>query len=417
MKAVLIKQKGGEPEAVYLDFTYSRISDGFGQPYGIYIHAVDVTYRVLSRLALEENQSRLKLALKGGNMGTWSINLSDNSFIGDERFSEIHGIPASRFDVQEILSKRFHPEDAEKTGKNLVAAIEKHGVYSAEYRMIQPDETYRWVYSRGEVQEDADGKAIAMSGVSLDIHEKKIVEEELRRTVKARDEFLSIASHELKTPLTSLKLQCQLHNRLIKRNSSEAYASERVDDLVNQTERQVIRLTRLVDDMLDVSRIRTGKMVIVRKSFNLCDLILDMLKSLNDQFLSSGYEAPILETECNPIEVVWDRMRIEQVLSNLLTNAIRYGNKKPIRVMLRVEFDKIQMEVADNGMGVSEVAREKIFDRFERNVNANEVSGLGLGLFIVKQIVLAHEGRIWVEQNEPIGSKFIVEIPREKEVI
>lgn len=413
MKVDLIQKKDRGPETVYLDFTYTRISDGRGQPYGIYIHAVDVTYRVLGRLAIEENQNRLKLALKGGNMGTWSIDLSNNSFRGDDRFSEIHGIPASRHDVQETLSKRFHPDDAESAGKNLTDAIMNLGTYSAEYRMVLPDGGYRWVYSRGEVQVDSDGKAISMSGISIDIHNKKMDEEKLRRMVAARDEFLSIASHELKTPLTSLKLQSQLHLRLINKNSPEAYSPERVNDLVFQTERQVLRLTRLVDDMLDVSRIRTGKMVIVRKPFNFCDLVSDTLKSFKEHFQNSEYEVPELETNCNPIEVTWDRMRIEQVLNNLLTNAIRYGNRKPISIKLSDQGENIQLEVIDQGIGVAPESREKIFDRFERDVNANEVSGLGLGLFIVKQIVLAHRGRIWIESNSPAGSKFIVELPKQ----
>lgn len=252
--------------------------------------------------------------------------------------------------------------------------------------------------------------------MSLDIHVRKIAEEELRQAVVARDEFLSIASHELKTPLTSLKLQSQLHHRLITRNNPLAYSPERVNELVFQTERQVMRLTRLVDDMLDVSRIRTGRMVIVRSQFNICDLIHETLKSLHDQFTNSSYEPPVLQ-DCDLILVSWDRMRIEQVLINLFTNAIRYGEKKPIGIKLHDKGESVRIEVIDHGMGVAEDAKEKIFNRFERDVNANEVSGLGLGLFIVNQIAMAHNGLAWVEDNKPQGSRFILELPKHEEDI
>ena len=232
----------------------------------------------------------------------------------------------------------------------------------------------------------------------------------MQDAVTARDEFLSIASHELKTPLTSLTLQAQLHERAIKRGDPRAYGKERVDAIVKQTEKQVTRLTRLVDDMLDVSRIRAGKLRIQPETFTLGEVVTETVERLRGQFEKAGYAAPSLEIR-EACVGTWDRMRIEQVVSNLLTNAIRYGNKKPIAVNVGCSDSVARLEVRDQGIGIAPEAQGKIFDRFERAINANEVSGLGLGLFISRQIVSAHGGKISVESELGKGSVFIVELP------
>lgn len=230
--------------------------------------------------------------------------------------------------------------------------------------------------------------------------------------VQARDEFLSIASHELKTPLTSLKLQAQLHKRAIQKNDPKAYSKETIDFMVEQNEKQVARLTRLVDDMLDVSRIRAGSPTIERESVDLTELIHDVIQRLEDQFRAASYDLP--KVTADPVvSGHWDKLRIEQVLINLLTNAMKYGSKKPIEVAIRSNADSVTVSVKDSGLGIAKDMQTRIFDRFERAVNANEVSGLGLGLFITKQIIGAHGGRIWVESELGTGSTFFVVLPTE----
>lgn len=405
-------ERNGVVEEAYFSFSFNPLLNEMGEFSGINCICSELTELHISQKSLQENQRQLMLALKGGNMGTWVIDLSTGSFIGDDRFNEIHGIPSARHDIEDTIANRIHPEDADKTAKLLTTAISENGIYSAEYRMLQPDKNYRWVYSRGEVVKNSAGEAVGMSGVSVDIQEQKITEENLLQAVISRDEFLSIASHELKTPLTSLKLQAQLHQRLIKKDHPDAFAPQRVKEFVSQTERQVLRLTRLVDDMLDVSRIRSDKMTIIRSSFDICELLRETANFLEDQFLKSHQSKPMIETEPESIEVNWDKFRIEQVLFNLFTNAIRYGDKKPVRAKISEIPAGVRIEVADEGVGIALESREKIFDRFERAIHANEVSGLGLGLFISRQIVNAHGGKIWVEENSPRGSKFIVELPK-----
>lgn len=290
-----------------------------------------------------------------------------------------------------------------------------------QIRAHRKDIDRRWIWSSsGElaIQKDSD---VTLAVVTLrDITEQK--ENEIRvkeneksllEAVKARDEFLSIASHELNTPLTSLRLQAQLHKRLMAKNDPRAFSPERIKETIEQTEKQVMRIGRLIDDMLDVSKIRSGKLAVERERFDLCELVHEVIERLKNQFISAGYALPEF-TPCKDAVGNWDRLRIEQVLINILTNAIRYGSKNKIVVSVESLGDSVQLSVEDKGVGIHKDAQKKIFDRFERAISANDVSGLGLGLFIAKKIVDSHGGRIWVESEEKIGSKFFVELPKDK---
>ncbi|MFP5384611.1 MAG: CHASE domain-containing protein [Bacteriovoracia bacterium] len=239
---------------------------------------------------------------------------------------------------------------------------------------------------------------------------EKLLQKE-KEHVASRDEFLSIASHELKTPLTSLKLQSQLMMRAIKRNDSEALSREKVVHLIRQIDHQTSRLTRLVDDMLDISRIRTGRLRILKEEVDLSEIVMEVVDRLKPQFVESTGHVPEVIIE-EKIRVPLDRFRIEQVLNNLLTNAIRYGNQRPVKVTLKRIDHLAKIEVMDQGIGIAPENIQKIFERFERaGMSASEVSGLGLGLFITNQIVKAHGGFIDVKSAPGKGSTFTVHLP------
>ena len=261
-----------------------------------------------------------------------------------------------------------------------------------------------------EPYRDAQGKVVGVLGISRDITELKNVQTELENSVRARDEFLSIASHELKTPLTSMRLQTDLVRRLIDKGDPSAYSQTRIDAFAELADKQLKRLSRLVDDMLDIARIRSGNLSLVPSSFDLCSLVKEAVSRMHSQFVESGCGDPKV-TYCEPAHGVWDRMRLEQVVDNLLTNAIRYGKGKPIEITVECLENSVQLSVKDYGIGIAKEAQAKIFDRFERAVDANEVSGLGLGLFISKQIVEAHGGTISVESELGKGSTFLVRVP------
>ncbi len=246
-----------------------------------------------------------------------------------------------------------------------------------------------------------------------DITIQKANEKALIDAVHARDEFLSIASHELKTPLTTLLIQSQLHKRFVMKGDEKAYNKERINQFTEQTEKISNRLNRIVDDMLDISRIRSGKLNLSKQEVDFMKITEEVLERMKTQFEQAGYERPLFQgTETRGY---WDTLRIEQVVNNLLTNAIRYGEGKPVEVKVYTVGENARLEVKDHGIGIAKESQLKIFNRFERAVNANEVSGLGLGLFISEQIVVAHQGKIWVESELGQGATFIVELPLRRE--
>ena len=234
----------------------------------------------------------------------------------------------------------------------------------------------------------------------------------LRKQVEAtrmRDEFISIASHELKTPLTSLKLQNQIHQRILKNPTPTFSSPERVHQLVESTGRQVDRLGRLIEDMLDVSRIHTGKLTLEKAETDLAELILEVLEGMSAQLTMADCEVD-LKLEPHTL-VVCDRYRIEQVIINLLTNAIRYAGGAPIFIQLEGKNGFAEISVRDSGPGISTENQQRIFDRFERAVSSSNISGLGLGLYICREIIESHGGQISLSSKEGEGATFLIRLP------
>lgn len=254
-------------------------------------------------------------------------------------------------------------------------------------------------------------RIVAGVAVLNDITEQKLIQSELEEAIVMRDEFLSVASHELKTPMTSLKLQTQMLRRRLDKEQNIANLKEKIYDVMAVIDKQVNGLNRLVEDMLDISRLKTGKLNIEVSEFSMEDLIKETLESLRPQFNLAGYQDPLFTHE-GPMNGTWDRMRMGQVLINLLTNSMKYGNQKNIEIHAKGIENRIRVCVSDKGIGISQEDQARVFDRFERAIPASEVSGLGLGLFIAKQIVRAHGGNIWVESELNQGSTFVFEVPR-----
>ncbi|WP_454911402.1 hybrid sensor histidine kinase/response regulator [Stutzerimonas chloritidismutans] len=241
------------------------------------------------------------------------------------------------------------------------------------------------------------------------LDELRSTQAELEDAVRMRDDFMSIVSHELKTPLNTLILEVQLRKLQLSRNNFTAFSEERLRNMVDKDERQIQSLIRLIDDMLDVSRIRTGKLSIRPSRTDLSQLVGNVVENFSAQMEACGCELRLERNE--PIAGVWDAFRIEQVLANLLTNAMRYGAGKPVQVSVTSCTEGACIEVRDHGIGISPKSLERIFCQFERAEGSEGSAGLGLGLFIADQIVRAHNGRIQVQSEEGQGSQFRVLLP------
>ena len=241
------------------------------------------------------------------------------------------------------------------------------------------------------------------------LDELRSTKAELEDAVRMRDDFMSIVSHELKTPLNTLILEVQLRKMQLSRNNLAAFGEERLRKMVDKDERQIQSLIRLIDDMLDVSRIRTGKLSIRPAPTDLAQLVGNVVESFAPQMEACGCELRLERSA--PIVGIWDAFRIEQVLANLLTNAMRYGAGKPVQVGVSSCAEGACIEVRDHGIGISPKSLERIFCQFERAEGSEGSAGLGLGLFIADQIVRAHRGRIVVQSAEGEGSVFRVLLP------
>jgi signal transduction histidine kinase len=224
-----------------------------------------------------------------------------------------------------------------------------------------------------------------------------------------RDEFLSVASHELKTPITSIKLNVQMRKRFLKRGDQSVYSPEKVNALIATTENQVERLSRLVDDMLDVSRIENGKLSLNLEPVEFSSLVETVYENFAPQFETAGASVTLEAKE--PVKGSWDRYRLEQVVANLFTNAIKYGAGKPVHVGVKAEADHAILYVRDSGIGIAPEDQKRVFKRFERAKSATSIAGLGLGLYITREIVEMHGGRIRVQSVLGEGSTFVVELP------
>ncbi|AIL61393.1 hybrid sensor histidine kinase/response regulator [Pseudomonas alkylphenolica] len=237
----------------------------------------------------------------------------------------------------------------------------------------------------------------------------QVTRRELEHAVRMRDDFMSIVSHEVRTPLNGLILETQLRKLHLAQDNADAFTLDKMRAMVERDERQINSLIRLIEDMLDVSRIRTGKLSIRPSQFDLTQLVAGLVENFAAQAAAAG---SLIEFKAEaPLMGVWDEFRIEQVVANLLTNALRYGARHPVRVRAFELQGLACIEVRDQGIGISAQNQQRIFQQFERVASNPGNAGLGLGLYISEQIVLAHGGSIDVESIEGQGATFTVRLP------
>ena len=372
--------------------------------------------------------------MEASNDGFWDWNIQTGEVYFSNKWAEMLG-----YQQQEVVpnvsswEKLVHPDDMKHVMKVLALHLEgKTDHYETEHRVLCKDGTWKWILDRGRViARSSDGAPLRATGSQIDITDKKLHEEErlmnikkeieskkslvelnekLQQALKTRSDFMAIASHELKTPLTSLILIVQSMKKNILHGLDEI-TSKKIERAIDQTETQLFRMSRLIDDMLDISRIESGKLILKKENFIISELIYEIAERLMEQIQRSTGSA-LKITKLDEAMVSWDRFRIEQVITNFITNAIRYGRGSTIELCVEDKKDQVLISVKDLGSGISEKDRDRIFNLFERGVGPEEVSGLGLGLYISKQIIDAHRGKVWVESKVGEGSTFFALIPK-----
>ena len=247
------------------------------------------------------------------------------------------------------------------------------------------------------------------------LRELNQTQEELQRSLHMRDVFMSLVAHELRTPLNTLFLETQMRSLQLRRGNAAAFSPDQMEAMVRRDERQIKAMIRLIDDMLDVSRMRSGKLSIRPCDVELMSLLDRVVSDLALQAASTGTTLTLVPHD--PIKGCWDEFRIEQVIVNLLTNALRYGGGQPVEVSVQMEGDMVKIDVRDQGKGIAATDIERIFEPYERGARNGEPKGLGLGLYISRQLAVSHGGELRVTSTPGEGSTFSLHLPCTEQLV
>jgi len=338
---------------------------------------------------------------------------ADSGFeFGNRAFTDFFGI--SPGDLPAVRSGAYiHPDDVEDARARYREAVEGRLPFHSVSRCRRADGAYRWIDSYAEPQLSASGEPIAYIGVSIDVTERKAAEDvlleseaEARASLQTRDDFLSVAAHELRNPLNALQLQLvSLHRAALQ--ADEWLSREWVVDRASQAVEDVNTLVRLVHNLLDVARLASGRLDVEPEDLDFADVIRAVVRRFGQQLAGDRLvlEAPAVVGRS-------DRIRLEQVLTNLVSNAVKFGGGHPIEITLRADAESVYFAVTDQGIGIEPARQSELFERFSRAVPRREYGGFGLGLWIVHETVRALGGEVWLTSAPGEGSTFSVSLPR-----
>lgn len=359
---------------------------------------VDITKEVKAREEAIETANRLRLANEAAGLATWDLNLVDQTFLYSPRMAEIFGHNANEVLSLAEFRSQITTDDMDNIIKPSFRQALLTGEYLYEVKIICPDASIRWIKTQGVIIFDANHKPIRMLGTILDITESK--RDEIRK-----NDFIAMASHELKTPLTSLKAYIQLLEKKITKGGDPF-----INNALVKAGNQVNKMSDLVYGFLDLSRLESGKLQVKLQPFDVNALITETIA----ETLLVSYNHQIVFKPGEPIIINADSDRIGQVVGNFLSNAIKYSPKEStITVSSRVVDNNVEVSVSDTGIGIRPKDQEKLFQRFYRveNENIKNISGFGIGLYLASEIIQRHKGKIWVESKEGKGSTFSFSLP------
>jgi PAS domain S-box-containing protein len=393
------------------------LHDADGQIDGVIGVALDVTERQQVLRERQQAEERLRFVL---NRAPIVLFVLDNA--GTITLCEGEGLRALALSSGDVVGRSFFDVYREAPGllDHARAALAGQASVSVdEFHSLNLIWEIFWMPSTGPT-----GGADGVVGVATNVTERVMAERERDRSlgeersarmaaeqaVRSRDEFLSIASHELKTPVTALQYGIQGLAKLHGQHGLSHAPPAMVENVLEIIERQGKRLGRLVNVLLDISRIEAGRFELTREEFDLVGLTREVVAQQAEELKRSG--SCITVEAAHPLIGRWDRFRLDQVVTNLLTNAIKYGARQPIRIALEGTDETVRLSVSDRGIGIAPDRQAFVFDRFERAVSSRNYSGLGLGLYIARRIVEEHGGTLHVTSQPGAGSSFVMTLPR-----
>jgi PAS domain S-box-containing protein len=357
--------------------------------------------------SLRESEEKLRLAEDAAKMGSWHSNIVADEWVWSDRCKALFGLSPDTAMSYGVFLAAIHPDDRDRVDRAVQDSLAKKVPYEVEMRVALRDGSVRWVASKGEAFHDDSGRAVRMAGMALDITGRKLAEEALRESDRRKDEFLGMLSHELRNPLAPIRNSVHVLSRVDPASPQAARARTIMA-------RQVDHLARLVDDLLDVKRISTGKLRLRTALMDLTQQVRETVEDIRPLFVNRS-----LSLDVNvPDQAVWvngDRTRLAQVLGNLFQNAAKFTDAGG-HVSLSVETGagQVFLRIRDDGVGVAPDMLDKLFEPFvqsERTLHRS-TGGLGLGLSLVRGIAELHGGTV-VVRSDGIGkgTEFVVTLP------
>lgn len=359
--------------------------------------------------ALRESQERLRNAVEAADVGTWRVDLRRGVDSGDTGLHRILGVGAPEFaHAFETRFSYIHPDDRTRAEDAWWAAIDGADVYDVEVRIIRPGGEERWIRDRGRVVRGLLNEPLYVTGAAVDITERILAEKALREEDRQKDQFLAVLGHELRTPLAPLRTGLELLGSASTTEQSRAA-------ICTMMNRQVTHLVRLVDDLLDLSRISRGTISLQRTLFDLNDVV-DIAAGLAGPLISEHGHKLVIDKVPAPLPIHGDLERLTQVTANLLTNAAKYmARQGTIRLKTVATGNEAVLRVADRGYGIPAEWLSSLFNMFVQVPEHRELTGgggLGIGLALSRQIVERHGGSIKAtSQGLGFGSEFSFRLP------
>ncbi len=395
----LASYDGGPVEDRYFNFIYQARLDAKGIVDGILVFVFEVTEQIITAKKVEQAEELLNAAVTAANIGTWNINLTTMELTSSERFRELYGFRADEMITIDHVLRQIPEEYRQLTSSAIEYTISSGDRYNMEHTVIGfHDKETRWVKAVGDVKKDKNGNSAYFYGVSIDITEQK-------KDEQRKNDFIAMVSHELKTPLTTLKAYAQVMQIKAGKNK-DAFTT----DALSKVEKQVVRMTTMINGFLNVSRLESGKMLIDKTRFDMAVLIKE-----SEEETKSLYNTHRIVF--HPVETTYvyaDKDKIAQVINNLISNAVKYSPANTLINVACVKVDNMaQLSVQDEGIGIQEEDKEKLFERYYRVKNnaTKSVSGFGIGLYLSAEIIHRHDGKIWVESEVDKGSTFYFSLP------